>query len=75
MLSHFPLRRGRRIRQNHGIRTLIEETVLNKSDLIAPIFVRDGKNTIEAIPSMPGINRYSIDKLTIYVERLLKLGI
>ena len=48
---------------------------LSKSDLICPIFIRDGENIIEPIPSMPGINRYSIDTVIPYVEKLINLGI
>ena len=75
MLSSFPNRRGRRLRQNRGIRSLIRETSLNKSDLICPIFVREGKNIIEKIPAMPGVYRYSKDMLIPYVERLISHGI
>ena len=75
MLSSFPNRRGRRLRQNRGIRSLIRETSLKKSDLICPIFVREGRNIVEKIPSMPGVYRYSIDTLTPYVERLISYGI
>ena len=75
ILGNFPNRRGRRLRQNRGIRYLIRETSLSKSDLICPIFVREGKNIIEKIPSMPGVYRYSIDKLVPYVEKLIGYGI
>ena len=75
ILSSFPNRRGRRLRQNSRIRALIRETSLNKSDLICPIFVREGKNIVEKIPSMPGVYRYSIDTLTPYVDRLISCGI
>ena len=75
MLSSFPNRRGRRLRQNSRIRALIRETSLSKSDLICPIFVREGENIIEKIPSMPGVYRYSIDTLITYVEKLISCGI
>ena len=75
MLSSFPNRRGRRLRQNNGIRALVRETSLSKSDLICPIFLREGTNIIENIPSMPGVNRYSIDALIPYVEKLISSGI
>ena len=75
MLSNFPNRRGRRLRQNSGVRALIRETNLSKSDLICPIFIREGKNIVEKIPSMPGVHRYSIDTLIPYVETLIKYGI
>ena len=75
MLSSFPNRRGRRLRQNSRIRALIKETSLSKSDLICPIFVREGRNIVEKIPSMPGVYRYSIDTLMPFVERLISYGI
>ena len=75
MLNSFPIRRGRRIRQSDEIRSLVRETSLSKSDLISPIFIKEGKNNIEQIPSMPGIYRYSIDQLIPYVEKLLNAGI
>ena len=75
MFSSFPNRRGRRLRQNSGIRALVRETILSKSDLICPIFLREGSKIIENIPSMPGVNRYSIDTLIPYVEKLISSGI
>ena len=75
MFSSFPNRRGRRLRQNRGIRALVRETILSKSDLICPIFLREGSKIIENIPSMPGVNRYSIDTLIPYVEKLISSGI
>ena len=75
MLSNFPNRRGRRLRQNSGVRALIRETNLSKADLICPVFVREGKDVIEKIPSMPGVHRYSIDTLIPYVEKLIGYGI
>ena len=75
MFSSFPNRRGRRLRQNSGIRALVRETILSKSDLICPIFLREGTKIIENIPSMPGVNRYSIDTLIPYVEKLISSGI
>ncbi len=75
ILSNFPNRRGRRLRQNRGIRSLIKETSLNKSDLICPIFIREGKNIIEKILSMPGVHRYSLDTLIPFVEKLIDHGI
>ena len=75
MLSSFPNRRGRRLRLNSGIRSLIRETSLSKSDLICPVFIREGKNITEKIPSMPGVYRYSIDNLIPYVEKLVGHGI
>ena len=55
------LSRPRRNRKNTSIRSLVRETSLTPSDLIAPLFVIEGKNKEVAIDSMPGISRYSLD--------------
>lgn len=69
------LYRPRRLRQNDAIRALVRETELNVHDLIYPIFVMHGMNTQEGIQSMPGIYRYSIDRLMEEVEDIVKFGI
>lgn len=69
------LYRPRRLRQNDAIRALVRETELNVHDLIYPIFVMHGMNTQEGIQSMPGIYRYSVDRLMEEVEDIVKLGI
>ncbi|MEG1847199.1 MAG: porphobilinogen synthase [Lachnospiraceae bacterium] len=55
--------RGRRLRTNEAIRSLMKETTLSAADLIYPIFVVEGDNIKEEIGSMPGIYHYSIDRL------------
>ncbi len=74
-LKEFPIRRGRRLRQNEVIRSLIKENDLLCSDLIAPIFICEGTEIIEEVPSLPGIYRYSLDQLLKYIEQLLKYDI
>lgn len=69
------LYRPRRNRKNHAIRSMTQETRLHPSDFVVPLFVIEGNDTIEPIQSMPGINRYSIDKLLFKIERLHKKGI
>lgn len=69
------LYRPRRLRQNDAIRALVRETELNVHDLIYPIFVMHGMNTQEGIQSMPGIYRYSVDRLMEEVEDIVKFGI
>ncbi|AEE96434.1 porphobilinogen synthase [Mahella australiensis] len=69
------LYRPRRLRQNDAIRDLVRETELNVHDLIYPIFVMHGMNTQEGIQSMPGIYRYSVDRLMEELEDIVKLGI
>ena len=71
----FPNIRLRRVRNSPWIRRLISENNLSVNDLILPIFVRDGKNKIEHIKSMPGVNRYSVDKLNVIMKKAKKYKI
>ena len=74
-VTDFPLRRGRRLRNLPWIRNLIAESHVTVNDLIWPVFVRDGSNIIEPIDELPGIFRYSIDKLNSVVGKAIKKGI
>lgn len=65
----FPGTRLRRNRKSEWSRRLINDTYLDKSDFILPIFVCEGKNKKQEIKSMPGIFRYSIDKLDEIISR------
>ena len=65
----FPGTRLRRSRKSEWSRRLINDTYLDKSDFILPIFVCEGKNKKQEIKSMPGIFRYSIDKLDEIISR------
>jgi len=67
----FPALRLRRNRKFEWTRRLIQESNLSTSDLILPIFLIDGKNKVQPIKSMPGINRYTIDKLTKIIDSAL----
>ncbi len=67
--------RLRRNRRTEAIRNLIQETELNPADLIVPLFVLDGAKQAEAIPSMPGIERLSIDHILQKIEHLQERGI
>ena len=71
----FPNIRLRRVRNSPWIRRLISENNLSVNDLILPIFVRDGKNKIEPIKSMPGVNRYSVDRLNVIMKKAKKYKI
>ena len=64
--------RPRRLRRTQAIRDLASETRLTPSMMIYPVFVREGHNIIEEIPSMPGQKRYSPDKLPLILERAVK---
>lgn len=67
--------RLRRNRKNHAIRSLLQETRLHPSNFVSPLFILEGENQKQAISSMPGIYRLSIDLLLKEVESLLELGI
>ena len=71
----FPSLRLRRSRKNDWSRRLIEENNLTSNDFILPIFLIDGKNKKEEIKSMPGVYRYSVDKVSVIVEKAIKKGI
>ncbi len=71
----FPDIRLRRVRNSEWIRKLISENDVSANDLILPIFVREGKNKIEPIKSMPGVNRYSVDKLNVIMKEAIKYKI
>ena len=68
----YPSLRLRRNRKSDWSRRLVQENNLSANDFIQPIFLTDGKNKKELIRTMPGIFRYSIDKLTPVVERAIK---
>jgi porphobilinogen synthase len=67
--------RPRRNRANEAIRGLVREADLRPSHLVWPVFVEDGRNKRIAIPSMPGVVRYSIDQLVVDAEEALRLGV
>jgi len=69
------LRRPRRNRKSEVIRNLVAETTISKNDLIFPLFMVDGSNIKEEVPSMPGIYRQSTDLLLEEIDECLKLGI
>ena len=69
------IKRPRRIRGNENIRRMVRETRMDKSSLIYPLFVIDGENIEEEIPTMPGQFRYSVDRLPYELERLSKAGV
>jgi porphobilinogen synthase len=71
----FPLQRGRRLRVNESIRSLVRETTLSPSDFMFPMFIAEGENVQIEIPSMPGIFRRSIDLTVKEVKEIYELGI
>lgn len=71
----FPATRMRRLRAHDFSRNLVRENTLTPADFIYPAFVLPGKNQREAIPSMPGIERLSVDLLVQEARELHALGI
>ena len=71
----FPELRLRRSRKNDWSRRLIEENNLTPNDFILPVFLIDGKNKKQEIKSMPGVYRYTLDKINFIVDKAIKKGI
>ncbi|MCB1675463.1 MAG: porphobilinogen synthase [Halioglobus sp.] len=71
----FPQTRMRRLRASDFSRRMVRESKLAPSDLIFPVFVLDGEGRREPVPSMPGIERLSIDLLLEQAREILRLGI
>jgi len=70
--GNYPNLRLRRSRKNDWSRRLIQENSLSASDFILPVFLIDGKNTKQAIKTMPDVYRYTIDKLGVIVDKAIK---
>lgn len=73
--ASFPATRMRRMRSDDFSRRMMSETRLTVDDLIYPLFVIEGQNKKETIPSMPGIERLSVDLLVKEAKELEQLGI
>lgn len=71
----FPEYRARRLRRTEAIRSLVRETALTVDDLIYPLFICEGKGIKEEISSMPGIYRFSLDKVIDEVREATELGL
>ncbi len=75
ILGKFPSTRLRRVRNSDWVRRLVSENNLSANDLILPIFLTEGKNKKEKIKTMPGIFRYSLDKLSSILDEAEKFKI
>ena len=75
ILGSYPTTRLRRVRKSDWIRRLVSENRLSVDDLILPIFIKEGRNQIEPIKTMPGIHRYSVDKVNKIVDEATNKGI
>ena len=73
--ASFPANRPRRLRRDDFTRRLVREHALSVNDLIYPVFVLEGENRREAVGSMPGVERLSLDLLLPVAEQCVKLGI
>ncbi|WP_296635272.1 MULTISPECIES: porphobilinogen synthase [unclassified Thiobacillus] len=73
--GQFPARRMRRMRRDDFSRRLMREHTLTPNDFIYPVFILEGQNKREAVSSMPGVERLSLDLLMPVAEDCLKLGI
>ena len=75
IIGKYPNTRLRRVRNFSWLRKLISENELSVNDLILPIFVKEGKNQLEKIKSMPGVFRYTVDKLPLIMNKVKKYKI
>ena len=71
----FPINRNRRLRSSKVIRDLVSENIINLTDLIVPLFIKDGKNIKEEIESMPSYYRMSLDVIEKEVKFLYEIGL
>jgi len=71
----YPLIRNRRLRTSASIRNLVRETILTPHDFLVPLFVVEGKNIKEEIPSMPNYYRMSLDHLEKEIKEIWRLGL
>lgn len=71
----YPQGRPRRLRRDAFTRDLVREHALSADDLIYPVFVLDGQKLRQPVPSMPGVERVSLDQLLPVAEECVKLGI
>ncbi|CAH1190248.1 Delta-aminolevulinic acid dehydratase [Candidatus Nitrotoga sp. BS] len=74
-LGQYPHKRMRRMRHDKFSRALMRENALTTADFIYPVFVLEGINREEAVASMPGVKRQTLDKLLVQAEECVKLGI
>ncbi|MCL6469474.1 MAG: porphobilinogen synthase, partial [Ralstonia sp.] len=75
MIASFPDHRPRRMRRDDFSRRMMRESRLTPDDLIYPVFILEGTNVRQAVPSMPGVERVSIDVLLGVAEQCVQLGI
>jgi porphobilinogen synthase len=74
-MSFYPHHRPRRMRRDDFSRRLMRENLLTTNDLIYPVFIVEGSNVRQAVPSMPGVERTSVDLLMKVAEQCVELGV
>ncbi|WP_158736679.1 porphobilinogen synthase [Alteribacillus sp. YIM 98480] len=74
-MNEIEFNRHRRLRRSSGLRAMVRENVLRKEDLIYPIFVVEGENVKNEVPSMPGVHQVSLDYLKEEMDKLEARGI
>lgn len=74
-MTDLDFKRHRRLRQNDTIRRMVRETSVQKDDLIYPLFVTEGENKKNDIPSMPGIYQWSLDRIEEELQKVVDHGI
>ena len=62
--------RLRRLRENEVLRNMVRETQISKSDLVYPVFIKEGTNEKNPVDSMPGIYQYTLDRFDEELERI-----
>ncbi|MGB2201686.1 MAG: porphobilinogen synthase [Pseudooceanicola atlanticus] len=75
LAAPFPAARFRRARKSPAIRALMQENEVSVNDLIWPVFLTEGTDTEEPVPSMPGVYRYSVDRVVEAAKEGVDLGI
>ncbi|MGB2153606.1 MAG: porphobilinogen synthase, partial [Flavobacteriaceae bacterium] len=71
----YPIKRNRRLRSSEALRSLVREQIITPNDFIVPLFIVEGKDIKEEIPSMPNIYRMSLDEIQKEVRLLWKMGL
>ncbi|MEQ1518337.1 MAG: porphobilinogen synthase [Usitatibacteraceae bacterium] len=74
-IGRFPQRRMRRLRRTGFLRDMVRESALSPADFLYPVFILEGQQKREAVASMPGVERLSLDLLFPVVERAARLGV
>jgi porphobilinogen synthase len=75
VMSFYPHHRPRRMRRDDFSRRLMRENLLTTNDLIYPVFIVEGSNVRQTVPSMPGVERTSVDLLMKVAEQCVELGV